>query len=755
MAERNSAQWPEPRDGDMYRLLFEGAHDAILLTAVDGPVLRANAAACRIFGMSEAEICAAGRTGLVDLSDPRLADLLAMRERTGRAEGALTFFRKGGIPFEAELWSSVFEGKDGESQTWMVIRDVSERVRMEDEVRRINAYLAAQAEASPDGIMVFDQRGAVVTHNRRFLRIWSLDSATVAAGCAAIAEKMLAIAGGSAEARQVVSCDPVLDLVTVTGEVSLPGGTRVLCHSTPLWVGATHMGRVWYHRDVTELRKAEAEARTTAAILAAQFEASPEALVVTGPDGRVVTYNRRSLEMSGLTEADMVASPEVRRARLAALTTDPAGASTLFDEESLHPEQDHHVEVVLADGRVIEQHVRPLELPQGRGVAWFYRDITEQKRLIEAVRAGERRLRDVLNAAIDGIIGISVTGVIETANPAAEQIFGYGAGELIGLDVAALMPAPYAAVHARDVERYVRTGEAHIIGKSRDLTGLRKDGTTFPLELAVNETGEADHVRFVGIVRDITARKRAEEALVAAQKAESLGVLAGGIAHQLNNLLMGIMGNAGFVAMEALPGSPAGEALRDIEEASANAASLARALLSYSGAAPDAPSRVDLSQLAGEVTGLLTARRPPGVSLVTNFAVGLPAVRLNPARGRELLTHLLVNAFEALAEVGGEVVVSTGLVSAAAAHRTGGFVSGQLPQTGCVSLEIADNGPGIAADVLPRVFDPFFSTRFIGRGLGLAAALGIVRAAGGAIHVSSEPGKGATFTVLVPVAGDE
>ncbi len=735
---------------EMFRVLYEGARDAVLLTTPDGRVLRANPAACRVFEMTETEICAAGRAGLVDPSDPRLPGLLAERQRTGHAEGLLTFLRRGAIPFEGELWSTVFEGEEGEARTWMVVRDVSARMRFEDEVRRTSAVLAAQAEASPNGIAVFDPSGAVVNYNRRFQRMWGLDARMMASGREAIVAKVLELAGDTEEARAVVSSAPALDLVAVSGEIQLPDGTAIVCHSAPLWVEGAHLGSAWFHRDVTELRKAEAEARTTAAILAALFEASPEALVVTGPDGRVIAYNRRSLEMSGLTDDDMADTPEARRASLSALTADPERTRALLERESANPNQAHHVEAVLADGRVIEQHVRPLDLPLGRGLAWFYRDITEQKRLIEAVRAGEQRLRDVLNAAIDGIVGIDAGGVILASNPAADRIFGYDAGGLEGLNVAALMPPQEAAAHPIHVGRYIRTGEAHVMGRGREVTGLRRDGTTFPLDLAISEAGESGGIRFVGVLRDITSRKRSEEALMAAQKAESLGVLAGGIAHQLNNLLMSIMGNAGFVAMQLEPASPASEALRDIEQASERAASLTRALLSYSGATSDAPAPTGLSLLAEEVTGLLRARAPQGVSIFTELASDLPMVQLNPARGRELLTHLLVNAFEALAEGGGEVRVTTGALQAAPGLPAGGFLMGEPPRAGSVMLEIADNGPGIAPSALPRVFDPFFSTRFVGRGLGLAAALGIVRAAGGAIHVASEPGRGAAFTVFLP-----
>lgn len=994
--------------GDVYRLLFERSHDAVQLTAPDGRVMRANAAACRMFGMTEDEIRAAGRAGLVDQEDPRLPVLLAERARTGHVQGGLRYFRRGGIPFEGEVWSSVFLDENGEERTWMVIRDVSDRVRAEEQVRLVTAVLAAQAEASPDGILALDPQGAVVSYNRLFLKMWGLDPGQLAAGRDAVVRSMLDLAGNTPEAREAFSFDPgpAFDLVTTSTEIQLPAGRTFLCHSSPVWVEGVHLGRVWHHRDVTDLKKAETDAQTTAAILAAQLDASPEGLLAVDSGGQVVAYNRRLLELWGFSESDMkldraarlarikgrVADPDafvaliesqisnpdaprhaeillvdgrifeqnvrpldlpggpglawfyrdisaLRKAEAEARTNaailaaqfdaspdaveaidsqgrvvaynqrildmwgvsegdteldrparldrirgrlaDPAALDALVQEQAGHPDVAQRAEIATADGRILDLHVRPLDLPGGPGHAWFYRDITDRvlmerslrrseeqfrdafehapigmaittpagtrirvnralcqllgyseadllagaampladadrtdpeaalraplaegaishyemerrylrsdgqeiraivsvspvlsghggpplvlrqvvdvtqaRRAEEALRASEQRLRSVLNAAVDGIVVIDRNGVIEAFNPAAEQIFGYSEDELLRRNVSVLMPDPYAREHSGYIERYLRTGEARIIGSGREVTGLRKDGTTFPLELAVAEMQGEDGLRFVGTIRDITGRKRAEEALLAAQKAESLGVLAGGIAHQLNNLLTSVMGNAGFAAMQVEAGSPAADALRDVEDASARAGELTRALLAYSGAGPVTHAVAGLSLLADEVLGLLRTRTPRGVSVVCELAADPPPVRLDPALGRELLTHLLMNAFEALAERdnGGEVRVATRLVRITDARPAHGFVPDDPPAGDYVLLEVSDNGPGIDPEVLSRVFDPFFSTRFMGRGLGLAAVLGIVRTAGGAIRASSEPGRGAAFLVLLPVA---
>src|SRR5204863_491701 len=165
-------------------------------------------------------------------------------------------------------------------------------------------------------------------------------------------------------------------------------------------------------------------------------------------------------------------------------------------------------------------------------------------------RQDETRLRAVVDTAVDGVILIDPVGTVSMFNPACEKLFGYVASEVIGQNVKMLMPSPFRDEHDRYLDNYRRTGERKIIGIGREVVGRRKDGSTFPMDLSVGEAQQEGASIFVGIIHDLTERKRTEEQLVQAQKMEAVGQLSGGIAHDFNNLLTVIVGNAEFLSDE-------------------------------------------------------------------------------------------------------------------------------------------------------------------------------------------------------------
>jgi PAS domain S-box-containing protein len=261
-------------------------------------------------------------------------------------------------------------------------------------------------------------------------------------------------------------------------------------------------------------------------------------------------------------------------------------------------------------------------------------------------------------------------------------------------------------------------------------------------------------VRLVAITTDVTERKRAEaeraaldRQLLDAQKWESLGVLAGGVAHDFNNILTVILGGAALARRELPADSPAAPHLDRIEQACQRAADLCRQLLAYTGRAPAPSATVDLNQIIRASSALLEIPAARVAGLRFDLCDAVPAVRADAAQIRQVLVNLVMNAAEAVGEGGGEVRVATGVVDLSAAPA--GYRLPPAPGRH-VRLAVSDTGPGIAPDVLGRMFDPFFTTKFAGRGLGLSAVLGIVRSHGGALRVDTVAGRGTTFEVLWP-----
>ena len=260
-----------------------------------------------------------------------------------------------------------------------------------------------------------------------------------------------------------------------------------------------------------------------------------------------------------------------------------------------------------------------------------------------------------------------------------------------------------------------------------------------------------------GSITDITARVRAEEEqhkleaqLRRVQQLESLGVMAGGIAHDFNNILMGILGNVELALEDLSRVAPARDSVVNIRTAAKRAAELVRQMLTYAGEGESDAPPMDVTEVVKEMAHLVEAGIPKNVDLRYNLAESLPAVEVDVDQFRQIVMNLVVNASEAIGDENGVVSIRTGVQECSRELLAKSYVDDGLPAGRYVFVEVVDSGCGMDRERQEKIFDPFFSTKFPGRGLGLGATLGIVRSHSGAIHVKSEPGRGSTFKVLFP-----
>jgi PAS domain S-box-containing protein len=375
-------------------------------------------------------------------------------------------------------------------------------------------------------------------------------------------------------------------------------------------------------------------------------------------------------------------------------------------------------------------------------------DLTERERTERALRESAARLRAVVDTAVDGVILIDGRGNVLMFNPACEKLFRYTAGEVIGRNVKVLMPASYSAEHDGYIKNYRETGHREIIGIGREVTGQRKDGTTFPMDLSVGEAKQEGESIFVGIIHDLTDRKRTEEQLVQAQKMETVGQLSGGIAHDFNNLLTVIVGNAEFLGDQLKSREDLKRLAEDIGRAGERGAELTQRLLAFSRRQTLRPIAIDCNELLGSVHKLLSRTLREDIEINTAFETGLHPAYADPGQLESAILNLSLNAQDAMTS-GGRLSIATANASLDGQYQS---LHPEVRPGEYVLIAITDNGEGMPKAVLDKVFEPFFTTKEVGKGsgLGLSMVYGFVKQSNGHVSIYSEPGLGTTVRMYLP-----
>ncbi|MFQ5519327.1 MAG: PAS domain S-box protein, partial [Mariprofundus sp.] len=338
--------------------------------------------------------------------------------------------------------------------------------------------------------------------------------------------------------------------------------------------------------------------------------------------------------------------------------------------------------------------------------------------------------------------------VIQYVNPAFEKISGYSTEEVVGRRASLVKSGEMSQ------DFYKHMWDTILAGRSwqADLTNRNKAGELYEVEQAIspikNEQGNI--TGFVSVQRDVTEERKQQQQLEHTQRLESLGVLAGGIAHDFNNLLTAILGNAGLARRRIPDDNPIAANLHHIEEASERAADLCKQMLAYSGKGKFVVVPINLSSLIEEILGLLKVSINKNVSLRTDLDMQIPAIEADKAQMQQVIMNLVINASEAIGEHSGNIVIHTGTIDIDDEYLQTTYINESLPGGQYIFMEISDDGCGMDADTQKKLYDPFFTTKFAGRGLGMSAILGIVRGHQGAIKIYSEVDKGTTFKVLFP-----
>ena len=516
-------------------------------------------------------------------------------------------------------------------------------------------------------------------------------------------------------------------------------------------LGATMLGRA-----VEEQERLTGAAASARDLLRTTLYSIGDAVIATDGNGAVSMMNPVAERLTGFSENESLALPSEKVFHIV--------------NEATRAEVESPIRRVLREGRVVglanhtvlihrtgrdvpvDDSGAPIRDRAGavNGVVLVFRDVSERKKAEEALRQSERRFRMVADSAPVMIWSETPGGMrdyfnrpwLEFRGRSAEQEDGEGWKE---------------GIHPEDLARHESLLDTAFRARqpySLEYRLRRGDGQ-YGWVLSRGLPRFDDHGEFLGYIGtcvDIEESKRAEEKVRQTAKLESLGVLAGGIAHDFNNLLVGILGGASLLEDYIPEDSPARELVIGLERAGERAASLVKQILAYSGHGRFVVEPLDLSHQVKEIASLISASIPKNVALKFALSDRLSPIVADAAQIQQIVMNLVINAAEAAAPEGGWVQLWTEEREVRAGEVVGAGGSEPLAPGRYAVLTVSDNGCGMDASTRSKIFDPFFTTKFTGRGLGLAAAQGIVRGHQGAITVESEPGRGAKFQVLLPVA---
>jgi len=367
----------------------------------------------------------------------------------------------------------------------------------------------------------------------------------------------------------------------------------------------------------------------------------------------------------------------------------------------------------------------------------------------QALRESEARFRGIFENSGDAVflVGVHEDGfTYDDLNPEAERFLRLRKAEVRGRFLRELLPEPLAGYFVGRCKEAIAAGHSITYEESVDLPS----GTSsFSTSLVPIKDASGKVVRIAGVCRDMTETRRADERLREAQKLESLGLLAGGIAHDFNNLLTAILGNLGLAREQP---EASGPYLERIQTTVLRASDLTRQLLAYSGRGRFVIMAHDLNLVVQEITQLLGVTIPKKVRLDFRMGTDLPPVEADTAQLQQVLVNLVANAADAIGDKEGRITIATRRRFVDEADIASRFAGQNLSPGEHVVLEVADTGCGMTPDVRDKIFDPFYTTKDKGRGLGLSAMLGILRGHRAGLLLQTEEGKGTTFQIYFPAA---
>ena len=731
------------KEDEQYRKLVEMSPEPIAVHG-DGILLFVNKAGLKLIGAENLEQVR-GKP-MLSFVHPDYHEVIKQRVQRMREGGEIVplieekFVRRDGTPIDVEVAAMpvTWEGKPA---IQVVFRDMTERRRSEQQLKRSLSLLQATLDSTADGILVVDAQGKIERFNKKFLEMWRIPSSIIESR---EDDKAIAFVLDQLKAPEQF-LKKVRDLyaqpdATSFDALEFKDGRVFERYSQPQMIDGKSIGRVWSFRDVTESARSGRELHSSEKKFRALFENVLDGMYQSTPGGRALTVNPALVRMLGYDSEE-----EILRADIANdLYVDPKMRYRLM--EKLDRDgfvRNEELTLRRKDGAAITVFENSRTVRDESGKVLYYEgtltDITEQKKAEQALRESEERYRQFFVQGLAGHFISTSSGKILACNPAFARMFGFNSVSH------ALSSQAYELYQNRES----RDSYLNLLKEKRKLENFplemrRKDGTVLYVieDVAATFDDQGEITRITGYVLDVTERKQLEEQLRQVQKMESIGTLAGGIAHDFNNLLAIINGYATLLKKDEKDAAKRATWSEAINKAVERGASVVRQLLTFAHKDAVEFVPVDVNKLIEEFMNLIRETFPESVESHIKLQPNLPPIIGDGGQLHQALLNLCLNARDSMLS-GGTITISTNVQEWKDVRKK--FSEAQAHEY--VVVEVRDTGVGISKETQARMFEPFFTTKAFGAGtgLGLAVVYGVVRAHHAFVDVDSQVGKGTSI----------
>jgi two-component system NtrC family sensor kinase len=734
-------------ESEMFRSIAELGNDGILVFDEHHRIEFANRRASEITGYSNKELLNRSILSLLNKPDQSfIEDLFVHPERYGEktcTEAQL--LSSNGEVKEAEICIALAKTPSGVRKGYAYLKDITDSKKMERRIQEVTQQFEKIAEMGDDGIVVFDQAFKIIFANQMASDITGIPKEDL------IGRNFFSVIGKEDKEfleGTVTRGVGIGEKLCTEMNILTPQG-QVKDAEVCIALAKSDTGEVKtyaYIRDITERKKVERDLRNSEEKLRNLFERVRHGLFISSKEGKFLDCNQALLDMLGYPSKEEFLKINIAQD----LYVNPKDRKILKEriEREGHIE-DWEVEFKKKNGEKITVLLTGYPIKNEKGEVVGYQginlDISERKRIENELREANEFFTNLIESSVDGIIAADMKGNIFIFNKGAEALTGYTAEEVIGkVHITKIYPEGVA----KEIMKKLRSPEYGGVGKfsPTQLNVLNKFGEEIHVQLsaALIYDGKGREIASVGIFTDLRPRlmmeKKLQEThlqLVSSEKMASLGKLAAGIAHEINNPLGGILIYSSLM-MEELPeeDSKRGDLMRIVQEAG-RCKEIVKSLLEFARQTEPKMEPTDINRAINDgLFFLVNQALFHNIQIVKKLDPFLPFIRGNASQLKQVFMNIIVNAAEAM-HGNGILTITTS----------------PAPDRKTVLVEFTDTGEGIPEENFTRIFDPFFTTKEVGKGtgLGLATSYGIVEDHGGKIGVRSKVGEGTTFTIELPV----